>query len=144
MVPHHRKETSRPCQKRMALCFEELLIYQKARELANLVYSLTRQDKFQADYSLVNQVRRAAVSVTSNIAEGYERGSKTEFIQFLYIAKGFCGEVRSQLQIAGDQGYLTEKECDDARAICRHLSSMLSNFIKHLQTSTYNGEKRKK
>lgn len=79
----------------MASSFEDLKVWQKARELANLIYSVTRQETCSRDFGLVDQIRRAAVSVISNIAEGFERGSYTEFIQFLYIAKGSCGEVRA-------------------------------------------------
>src|SRR6266498_2418755 len=92
----------------MAASFEELRVWQKARELANVIYVATRQGGFVRDHGLVDQIRRAAVSVLSNIAEGFERGSYTEFIQFLYIAKGSCGEVRAQLYIARDQEYLAE------------------------------------
>lgn len=83
--------------------FEELHIYQRARELTNSIYALTRSEIFARDRGLVDQIRRAAVSIMSNIAEGFERGATTEFIQFLYIAKGSCGEVRAQLRIAKDQ-----------------------------------------
>ncbi len=81
----------------VAKTIEELHIYQRARELTNAVYALTREAAFARDRGLVDQVRRAAASIMSNVAEGFERGSTTEFIQFLYIAKGSCGEVRAQL-----------------------------------------------
>src|SRR6478752_7752634 len=86
-------------KERAAESFEELHVYQRARELTNAIYQLTRTTDFAADRSLIDQIRRAATSVMSNIAEGFGRGSKIEFIQFLYIAKGSCGEVRAQLQI---------------------------------------------
>ena len=73
----------------MAGSFEELKVWQKARELANLIYSATRHGVSSSrDFGLIDQIRRASVSVISNIAEGFERGSYTEFLQFLYIAKG--------------------------------------------------------
>jgi len=125
----------------VATCFEELHVYQKARELTNLIYRHTRSDTFSKDFGLVNQIRRAVISIMSNIAEGYERGSKVEFVQFLYIAKGSCGETRAQLQIAVDQGYLTQEEWRPLSLSCRHLSAMLSNFILHLQKSNYQGDK---
>jgi len=81
------------------------------------------------------------VSVKPNTAEGCERGSVTEFIQFLYIAKGSCGEVRAQLAIACDQGYIGGAEHERLRDRARRVSGMLSNFIAHLQTTDYRGEK---
>src|SRR3972149_2298810 len=102
-----------------AASFEQLHIYQRPRELTNAVYGLTREPAFARDFGLVDQLRRAAVSIMSNIAEGFERGGTAEFIQFLYIAKGSSGEVRAQLQIAADQQYVSESDhdrlCDLAR-----------------------------
>ena len=124
-----------------AKSFEELHIYQRARELTNGIYSITREGKFARDFGLANQIRRAAVSVMSNIAEGFERGTLVEFIQFLYIAKGSCGEVRSQLQVAADQQYIDEESYELLAALTRKTSAMISNFIAHLQESDYRGEK---
>jgi len=121
--------------------FEELKVYQQARELTNRIYAVTRQAAFARDASLVDQVRRAAVSVVSNIAEGYERGTTTEFVQFLYIAKGSCGEVRAQLGIARDQKYLSEPDCEKLEGQCRLVSGMLHNFIQYLQGSRMPGQK---
>jgi four helix bundle protein len=121
--------------------FEQLHIYQRGRELVNAVYKITRNAGFKSDFGLAGQIRRAAVSILSNIAEGFERGSKTEFIQFLYIAKGSCGEVRAQLQIAQDQKYITSSDYQQFHGLCRQISGMISNFIAHLQTSNYQGEK---
>lgn len=121
--------------------FEELHMYQRARELTNRVYELTRKGGFSRDLGLVDQIRRASVSIMSNIAEGFERGASTEFIQFLFIAKGSCGEVRAQLQIARDQGYISEREHTEMEDLARRISGMISNFIGHLQGSDYRGEK---
>jgi hypothetical protein len=77
----------------------------------------------------------------SNVAEGFERGAKSEFIQFLYIAKGSCGEVRAQLRIARDQDYIPARDYDDLHDLARRTSGMLSKFIAHLQKSDYQGEK---
>ena len=121
--------------------FEDLVVYQKARALANEVYALTRRAAFAKDPGLVNQIRRAAVSVLSNIAEGFERGSNTEFVQFLYIAKGSCGEVRAQLAIALDQGYLTEAEHGKTSDHCRLVSGMLSGLIDYLKGARIRGDK---
>jgi four helix bundle protein len=124
-----------------ARTFEELHIYQRSRELVNAIYEITRAEGFKRDFGLVDQIRRAAVSVMSNIAEGFERGSKTEFIQYLYIAKGSCGEVRAQLQIALDQQYIDASSYDRLYDLGRQSSSMISNFIGYLQTTDYQGEK---
>jgi hypothetical protein len=77
----------------------------------------------------------------SNVAEGFERGTKTEFIQFLYIAKGSCGEVRAQLQIALDQSYISPQTHGSLVSLARKISGMTSNFIAHLQGSDYRGAK---
>ena len=90
--------------------FEELIAWQKARELTTEIYQATRQDGFCRDFGLCNQIQRASVSIMSNIAEGFERSGNAEFHQFLSIAKASCAEVRSQLYIALDVGYLTEAE----------------------------------
>jgi len=115
--------------------------YQCARELANDIYAITKNKDFARDFGLKSQIQKAAVSILSNIAEGFERGSKIEFIQFLYIAKGSCGEVRAQLQIAKDQNCLQEKEFLQLYDLCKKISGMISNFIAHLQKSAYQGEK---
>jgi len=121
--------------------FEELHVYQRARELANGVYALTRSAPFAQDRSLADQIRRAAVSVLSNIAEGFERGTTPEFVQFLYIAKGSCGEVRAQLTLARDQQYVSDADGDRLVDLARRVSGMLSNLIAHIQGSRYRGEK---
>ncbi len=90
--------------------FEDLIAWQKARVLATDIYQVTRQGDFAKDFGLRDQIQRAAVSTMSNIAEGFERGGRGEFHQFLKIAKASCAEVRSQLYIALDIGYLSEAE----------------------------------
>ena len=88
--------------------FEELIAWQKARALTHSVYKATQQGKFAKDFGLSGQIQRAAVSVMSNIAEGFERGGRGEFHQFLSTAKASCAEVRSQLYVALDVGYLSD------------------------------------
>ncbi len=117
----------------MAKSFEELNVYQKARNLTNEIYSSTRKASFSKDYGLADQIRRASVSVMSNIAEGFERGTRPEFIRFLFISKGSCGEVRSQLEIAKDQGYLSEADHVRLREIAKTVSGMISNLIASLK-----------
>ncbi len=121
--------------------FEELHIYQRARELAKEIYKITKSEGFARDFGLIDQIRRASVSVLSNIAEGFDRGGKQEFIQFLYIAKGSCGEVRAQLHIAEDQNYIGADESRRLCESCKLVSGMISNFIGYIQTSDYQGEK---
>ena len=88
--------------------FEELIAWQKARSLTLEIYQVTRQGTFARDFGLSGQIQRAAVSVMSNIAEGFERGGRGEFHQFLSIAKASCAEVRSQLYVALDVGHLDQ------------------------------------
>jgi len=121
--------------------FEELHIWQKAREVVNLVYEMTRKERFSKDWGLVDQIRRSAVSVMSNIAEGFERGGNAEFIQFLYIAKGSCGEMRSQVYIAYDQKYISEQELNKSVPQAKQISGMIANFISYLKKSNFKGPK---
>lgn len=90
--------------------FQDLIAWQKARVLTAKIYRVTSQGSFAKDFGLKDQIRRAAVSVMSNIAEGFERGRPSEFHQFLSIAKGSCAELRSQLFVALDVGYLPQAE----------------------------------
>src|ERR1041384_2391567 len=104
--------------------FEELQIWKDARVLAKEIYSLTSGARFSKDFNLRGQIRAAAVSIMANIAEGFERSGNQEFSQFLYVAKGSCGEVRSQLYIAMDQGYLSASESEQILIAVKRLSSM--------------------
>jgi four helix bundle protein len=119
--------------------FEDLEIWKDARVLTQEIYRLTRDSKFAKDFALRDQIRRAAVSVMSNIAEGFERGGNQEFIQFLYVAKASCGEVRSQLYVALDQSYIAPKDCDDIIKSFRRLSIMISNLIDYLKRTGMKG-----
>ena len=121
--------------------FEDLEIWKGARALTREIYQLTRDSKFSKDFALRDQIRRAAISIMSNIAEGFERAGNQEFIQFLYVAKASCGEVRSQLYVALDQSYVTSKDCDDASRSFRRLSIMISNLIDYLKRSGLKGSK---
>lgn len=123
--------------------FEDLEVWKVARELTNKIYGLTKNGAFSKDYSLRDQIRRASVSIMSNISEGYERGGNQEFIQFLSIAKGSCGEVRSQLYVAMDQGYIDKKECEELIDVFKKLSIMLNHFMEYLKGSRYKGSKYK-
>ena len=123
--------------------FEELAIFQKARELSAKIYPVTRRGEFKYDSRFVQQIRAAAGSIMDNIAEGFERGGNKEFLNFLYIAKGSCGEVRSQLIRANDVGYLTPEEYNELYTECRKLSAGIMNFIKEIKASDITGAKYK-
>lgn len=121
--------------------FEELEIWKEARRLTQIIYQLTKTDKFSRDFALRDQIRRAAVSIMSNIAEGFERGGNQEFLQFLYVAKASCGEVRSQLYVGLDQGYIISSDAEKSIVALRRLSGMIGNMISYLKRSGMKGEK---
>ena len=121
--------------------FEDLVIFQKARELSKTIYPITQRKEFKSDSRFVQQIRAAAGSIMDNIAEGFERGGNKEFVNFLYIAKGSCGEVRSQLIRAKDVGYITNEEFTILYADCRTLSASIMNFAKEIKGSEMAGEK---
>ena len=99
------------------------------------IYQLTGKSSFSKDYSFKDQIQKAAVSAMTNIAEGFERYSKKEFSQFLNIARGSFGEVRSQLYIALDLEYITQPEFVDAKEGCEIVSRHIWNFMKYLKES---------
>lgn len=105
--------------------FEELDVWQAARELVKTIYTLTLGGSFCRDSGVVDQIRRAAVSVMSNIAEGFERDSDKDFIRFLFIARGSVGEVRSLLYVAMDQGYLNDAEFSETHDLCIRTAQMI-------------------
>jgi four helix bundle protein len=121
--------------------FEDLEVWQLARELTRYIYEVTRRPRFSKDLGLVNQIRRASASIMSNIAEGYERGSNKELLHFLYIAKSSCGEVRSHLYIALDQEYISSEEHNTLLSLSRTISVKLNNFISAIKTSSFKGDK---
>ena len=122
--------------------FEDLKVWQDARQFVAVIYAASKQRAFNSDFGLRDQIRRAAGSTMSNIAEGFERGTRKEFIQFLNIAKGSNGEVRSQLYIALDQKYVSENEFGILRDLAITLSKKLSAFIRYLDG--YGGNSRVK
>ena|SRR5262245_35991214 len=121
--------------------FEDLEIWKEGRCLTKEIYRLTLGTKFSKDFSLRGQIQSAAVSVMSNIAEGFERAGNQEFSQFLYVAKGSCGEVRSQLYVAIDQGYISAKELEELLNSLKRLSSMIGSLINYLKRSGMKGAK---
>jgi four helix bundle protein len=121
--------------------FEDLEIWKEARRLTKEIYRLTSGPRFSRDFGLRDQIQRAVVSVMSNIAEGFERSGNQEFAQFLYVAKGSCGEVRSQLYVAVDQGYFSANESDDLFVSLKRLSSRIGSLINYLKRSGMKGAK---
>ena len=121
--------------------FEDLMSWQKARELNRLVYKISKNGNFAKDFGLRDQIRRASVSVMSNIAEGFERGGDREFVQFLSTAKGSCGEVRCQLYVALDENYLNEAEFKELSGCSTEVSRLISGMMTYLQGSELRGTK---
>jgi four helix bundle protein len=121
--------------------FEDVKAWQKARELTKGIYSSSRAAPFSKDFGLCDQARRASVSIMSNIAEGFERDGNKEFVQFLSQAKGSCGELRSQLYVALDQGYLSQEEFDTLHKLARETSMTISGFMTYLRKAEVRGRK---
>lgn len=124
--------------------FQDLEAWKKAREITNKIYQISLKEKFSKDFALCNQIRRAAVSIGSNIAEGFGREGDKEFIQFLSIAKGSCFEVYSQLYVALDQNYIDEKEFAEISMIIEETARIIGGLTKYLQQSEFKGSKFKK
>ena len=113
--------------------FEDLIAWQKSRELAKEIYAITNTGVFSRDYSFRDQIRRASVSVMSNIAEGFERGSRPDFHRFLVIAKASCAEVRSQLYLAHDIGYLSQAEFDRLMGLATETAKIISGLRRSVE-----------
>lgn len=123
--------------------FEDLRIWQMARELCKEVYRHTETLPWKSDIRFVQQIRAAAGSIMDNIAEGYERDGNKEFIQFLYVAKGSCGEVRSQIVRATDVKFLDHADAKKLYESCVELSGAIAAFIKSMKKSAIAGAKYK-
>ena len=115
--------------------YEEIEAWRRGRELVQEVYSLTHRGEFAKDFGLKDQIQRAAVSVCSNIAEGFERRGNKEFVKFLWYAKGSAAEVSSQLFHAKDLGYITTDQFDDVFNHAKLIAAMLQNLIKSIALS---------
>ena len=124
-------------------CFEDLEVWKLAREFAKDIYKITNSDVFSKDYRFCAQIRSSAGSIMDNIAEEFERNGQKEFIQFLFIAKGSCGECRSQLYRALDVKYINKEtfDCYCEKSIA--ISKSLSNFIKYMKESELKSAKYK-
>jgi S23 ribosomal protein. len=122
---------------------EEIEAWQKARELVREIYRISDHGPFSKDYGLRDQIRRASVSTMSNIAEGFERDGTGEFIQFLSMAKGSAGEVKSQLYVAFDQDYLDKEALQQLYALVTEVGRMIGGLMKYLRQSKIKGAKYK-
>ncbi|ABQ04213.1 MULTISPECIES: four helix bundle protein [Flavobacterium] len=112
--------------------FEEINSWQKSRIFNKKIYLITENSNFKKDFDFVRQIRRASLSISSNIAEGFERNTDKEFIYFLYVAKASAGEVRSQLYLAFDLEYIIKEEFEMLLESITEISKLLSGFIKYL------------
>ena len=129
--------------------FEELIAWQKARLLTKEIYKHLNIQKFKdlnmpADRGLCDQIQRASVSIMSNIAEGFERGTRQEFLNYLFIAKGSAGEVRAQLYVALDVGYLNAETFKYLNGLVIECSKLIYSFIQKLKGSEFTGLQHKK
>lgn len=121
--------------------FEDIEAWKLARESTKLTYEISSIGDFGRDFGLKDQIRRSSVSIMSNIAEGFERDGDKEFVQFLAVAKGSCGEARSQLYVALDQGYINQEQFDKAYTSLNETGKRIGGFMKYLQQSTLKGPK---
>jgi four helix bundle protein len=124
--------------------FEDIISWQEARKLNKIIGDLIDSGRFKHNYRLINQIEGSAGSVMDNIAEGFERGGNKEFRQFLYIAKGSCGELRSQLYRALDRNYINQKEFDLFSVHAMKISSLIQKLITYLGNSELKGIKYQK
>ena len=114
--------------------FEDLEVWQLSMSLCTEIYALTNSELFSKDYGLKDQIRRSAISIPSNISEGFERDAKNQFLYFLAISKGSCGELRTQLTIAFNLNYINENQYVDLKQKCIETSKQLAEFSKYLKS----------
>lgn len=123
--------------------FEDLELWQSAREFSKFIFDITCNEYFEKDYRFKSQVRSSAGSVMDNIAEGFERNGNKEFVYFLYISKGSCGETRSQLYRALDCNYISEESFNLGQEKAILLSKVIAGFIKYLKNADFKGTRYK-
>ena len=116
--------------------FEEIEAWKNARELTKQIYQLSAIGAFSRDFGLRDQIRRAAVSVMSNIAEGFESQTQAMFIKYLGVAKASAGELRSQLYIALDLGYISPEDLKNTRTLVEKVSRQIYGFVKYLRSQS--------
>ena len=123
--------------------FEDIESWKKAREVCKILGQMIDAGNFQKSYRLINQIEGSSGSIMDNIAEGFERGTRAEFIQFLGYSKGSCGELRSQLYRAFDRKYLSDEVFENLKLSVLQISGLLQNFITYLQNSEVAGVRKK-
>lgn len=116
--------------------FEDIEAWQIGRALCRLVYDSVKKEKFSRDYGLKDQVCRASVSIMANISEGFDSGSRAEFIRFLSYAQRSCSELQSEIYVALDQEYITKEEFDEIYSLASKARSKIGAFIKYLKQGT--------
>ena|SRR6266545_1712801 len=121
--------------------FEDIVAWQKARELTREIYGCSKVGLFAKDFGLKDQIQRASVSTMGNIAEGFERGGDKEFVQFLSNSKGSCGEVKSHLYVALDQQYITPVHFDHLYGKADEVGKLVAGFMGYLKGSDFRGRK---
>lgn len=121
--------------------FEDLDIWQIAREISKEIYKITRYVSFRKDFALVDQIRRSSGSIMDNVAEGFERDGNKEFKQFLSISKASSGECRSQIYRALDQGYISESEFKLLRGKLMEENIKIKRFMDYLRKTDFKGSK---
>jgi four helix bundle protein len=121
--------------------FEDMAVWKEARLMVAQIYKITRHPRFSRDFQFIDHLRKTAISIPSNISEGFERDRNKEFTSFLSIAKGSCGELRCQLYLALDQKYLDQQQFDDLYQKLMEISKSISNLMKYLQNCDYKGRK---
>jgi four helix bundle protein len=123
--------------------FEDIEAWQLAREMTKAIYAISNDGAFARDFGLRDQIRRASVSIMSNIAEGFERGGDKEFFQFVSLAKGSSGEVRAQLYVALDADYIDQQTFNRLSDMATQINRMLAGLMKYLRSSELKGSKYK-
>lgn len=123
--------------------FEDIEAWQLAREMTKAIYAISNDGAFARDFGLRDQIRRASVSIMSNIAEGFERGGDKEFFQFVSLAKGSSGEVRAQLYVALGAGYIDQQTFSRLSDMATQINRMLAGLMKYLRSSELKGSKYK-
>ena len=123
--------------------FEDIEAWQLARDMTKAIYVISNDGAFARDFGLRDQIRRVSVSIMSNIAEGFERGGDKEFFQFVSLAKGSSGEVRAQLYVALDAGYIDQQTFSRLSDMATQINRMLAGLMKYLRSSELKGSKYK-